>query len=170
MRRRFFFHSFSPPSNYPRAYTHIHPPLPFLPLPSLLSSAFELDRGNGAYRDTAQRTEAALKQSKTKDYYRILGVPRSADATEIKRAYRKLALEWHPDKVPEERKEEASKKFQDIGEANDVLSDPEKKSKYDRGEDVFNQNPNQGQQQGHPFGGGGGFPGGGFPGGFHFRH
>ena len=132
-----------------------------------LRSAFELDRGNGSFRDTAQRAEAALKQSKTKDYYKILGVPRNADAGEIKRAYRKLALEWHPDKVAEDRKAEASKRFQDIGEANDVLTDPEKKGKYDRGEDVFGQNP-QGPPQGHGFPFPGGFPGGG-GGHFHFR-
>ena len=74
--------------------------------------AAELDRGNAEYRDTAQRAEAALKQSKTKDYYKILGVSRNAGDGEIKRAYRKLALEWHPDKVTEDIKEVASKKFQ----------------------------------------------------------
>ena len=118
--------------------------------------AVELDRGNGAFRDVQQRADAALKQSKTKDYYRILGLRRDADAADIKKAYRKLALEWHPDRHPEEdKKAEASKKFQDIGEANEVLTDPEKKAKYDRGEDVFGQNPNNGQHGGgHPFGGG----------------
>ena len=115
-------------------------------------AAHERDRGSGDIQQLLQRCEAALKQSKTKDYYKILGVSRSADAGEIKRAYRKLALEWHPDKVEAERKDEAVKRFQDIGEAYEVLSDDEKKGRYDRGEDVNGQP----QQQGHP----GGFPGG----------
>jgi DnaJ family protein C protein 3 len=125
-----------------------------------------MDRGSHEYRDTAQRAEAALKQSKTKDYYKILGVPRSAGEAEFKRAYRRLALEWHPDKVAEELKEAASKKFQDIGEAYEVLSNAETKAKYDRGEDVFGLNQGGG--------GGGGHHHGGFPHPFHqqfhFRH
>jgi curved DNA-binding protein CbpA len=76
-----------------------------------------------------QRAEAALKQSKTKDYYKILGVKRGADESDIKKAYRKLALEWHPDRVSEDQKAEAQRRFQDIGEANEVLTDPEKKGK-----------------------------------------
>lgn len=91
--------------------------------------AHELDQGNGSYREMLQRAEAALKQSKTKDYYKILGVKRGADESEIKKAYRKLALEWHPDRVPEDQKAEAQRRFQDIGEANEVLTDPEKKGK-----------------------------------------
>lgn len=127
--------------------------------------AHEIDRNNNEYRDLASRAEAALKQSKTKDYYKILGLPRSADAGDIKKAYRRLALEWHPDKVNEDKKEIAMKKFQDIGEAYEVLTDPEKKERYDRGEDVNGNNP-QGGGTGGPGGFPGGFPfGGGFPGG-----
>jgi len=97
--------------------------------------AAEIDRQFG---DLAQRAEAALKQSKTKDYYRILGVPRNADDREIKKAYRSLALKFHPDKVEgEEAKEVAKKKFQDIGEAADVLSDPEKRGECARGPPVW---------------------------------
>ena len=126
-------------------------------------AAHERDRGSGEYQATMQRCEAALKQSKTKDYYKILGVPRNAGQAEIRKAYRRLALEWHPDKVEESRKEEAARRFSDIGEANEVLTDEEKKGKYDRGEEVFG--PGAQQQQQH-----GGFPfPGGFPGGFHFR-
>lgn len=91
------------------------------------------------------KAEVALKQSKEKNYYKILGVPRNADQKAIKKAYRDLALKWHPDKNADNR-EEAEKMFQDIGEANEVLSDKEMRAKYDRGEDVFE---NQG-------GGGGG--------------
>merc|ERR1712176_331774 len=87
--------------------------------------------------------------SKEKNYYKILGVPRTASAKEIKKAYRALALEWHPDKNTD-NKEEAERKFQDISEANEVLTDPELKAKYDRGEPVFE---NQGGGGRNPFGG-----------------
>ena len=93
-----------------------------------------------------REAQVALKQSKEKNYYKILGVSRTATSKEIKSAYRKLALQWHPDKVKEDQKEEAEKKFQDIGEAYEVLSDEELRAKYDRGEDVFE---NQGGQQHH---------------------
>lgn len=83
-----------------------------------------------------QESEVALKQSKEKNYYKILGVPRTATSKEIKKAYRELALKWHPDKNAD-NKEMAEKKFQDIGEAYEVLSDKELKAKYDRGEPVF---------------------------------
>lgn len=65
------------------------------------------------------------------DYYEILGVNKSATNTEIKKAYRKLALKWHPDKNPD-RKEEAEKKFKEISESYEVLSDKEKRDIYDR--------------------------------------
>jgi len=64
-------------------------------------------------------------------YYKLLGLaPESADAAAIKKAYRKLALKWHPDKNPD-NKEEAERMFKDISIAYDVLSDPEKKQAYD---------------------------------------
>mmetsp|Transcript_25473 Transcript_25473/g.35545 ORF Transcript_25473/g.35545 Transcript_25473/m.35545 type:complete len:227 (+) Transcript_25473:64-744(+) len=66
------------------------------------------------------------------DYYDILGVDESASTAEIKRAYRKLALKWHPDKNPKNKKE-AEERFKEISEAYDVLSDPEKRREYDRG-------------------------------------
>jgi DnaJ family protein B protein 4 len=74
-----------------------------------------------------------------KDYYKILGISKDADDGEIKKAYRKLAMKWHPDKNPE-RKEEANEKFQEIAEAYEVLSDPKKKEVYDQfGEDGLKQ-------------------------------
>jgi len=124
-------------------------------------------------KEKVKQAEVALKQSKEKNYYKILGISRTANAKEIKKAYRALALEWHPDKN-QDNKEEAEKKFQDISEANEVLSDAELKAKYDRGEPVFE---NQGG------GGGGGFSpheqmfrhfqqggGGGQRANFHFSH
>ncbi len=63
------------------------------------------------------------------DYYKILGVPKTASADEIKNAYRKLARKHHPDLNPNDK--EANKKFQQINEANEVLSDPAKRKKYD---------------------------------------
>jgi len=64
------------------------------------------------------------------DYYKVLGVNKNATADEIKSAYRKLARKHHPDLNPNDK--EANKKFQHINEANEVLSDPEKRKKYDQ--------------------------------------
>src|SRR5258708_39788260 len=68
-----------------------------------------------------------------KDYYNTLGVPKSATAADIKKAYRKLARQHHPDVSTSA---DASKKFKELNEANEVLSDPEKRKRYDeRGPD-----------------------------------
>ncbi len=99
-----------------------------------------------------------------RDYYEVLGVSRDADAQEIKKSYRKLALKYHPD---HNEGPEAEEKFKELSEAYGVLSDPEKRSRYDRGgfagldgmsaEDIFG-NINFGDIFGG--GGGGGFGGG----------
>ena len=102
------------------------------------------------------------------DYYKTLGVAKNASAEDIKKAYRKLARKYHPDVNPNDK--EAHKKFQQINEAHEVLSDPEKRKKYDQyGEnwkhaDQYEQARQQQQQAGGGFGGfgGGGFGGGGF--------
>jgi curved DNA-binding protein CbpA len=65
-----------------------------------------------------------------KDYYEVLGVNKDASDNEIRRAYKKLAVKWHPDKHPDNKKE-AEEKFKEISEAYSVLSDPKKKSEYD---------------------------------------
>jgi len=65
-----------------------------------------------------------------KDYYSTLGVDKKATQEQIKKAYRKLAMKWHPDRNPD-NKEEAENKFKDIGEAYSVLSDKDKRKKYD---------------------------------------
>ena len=115
-------------------------------------SALDLDQNNGQIHEGLRRAETALKQSKTKNYYKILSVSRNAEKSEIKRAYRDLAKQYHPDRhqgIDEEELKELQKKFSDIAEAYEVLSDDELRGKYDRGEQVFE---NQGQQQQHnPF-------------------
>ncbi len=67
-----------------------------------------------------------------RDYYEILGVSREASVDDIKRAYRKLVMQYHPDRVPSEKKKEAEEKFKEISEAYAVLSDPKKRSLYDQ--------------------------------------
>ena len=64
------------------------------------------------------------------DYYKTLGVDKNASDKDIKNAYRKLARKYHPDLNPDDA--EAHKKFQQLNEANEVLSDPEKRKKYDK--------------------------------------
>lgn len=64
------------------------------------------------------------------DYYKVLGIPKTATTDEVKKAYRKLARKYHPDLNPDDK--EAQKKFQEINEANEVLSDPESRKKYDQ--------------------------------------
>src|SRR5208283_3476598 len=67
-----------------------------------------------------------------RDYYEILGVPRSAALADIKKVYRSLALKYHPDRVPEAEKKVAEERFKEISEAYGVLSDPAKKQTYDQ--------------------------------------
>ena len=116
--------------------------------------------------------------STKRDYYEILGVGKSATPEEIKKAYRKVAIQYHPDKNPDNK--EAEEKFKEAAEAYEVLSDTDKRAKYDRFghsrggngfggghemnmDDIFSQ-------FGDIFGGGfGGFGGGGSRGGSRAR-
>src|SRR5207248_5972583 len=68
----------------------------------------------------------------THDYYAQLGVKRDADEAEIKKAYRRLAMQYHPDRVGPDEKQAAEAKFKEITEAYEVLRDPEKRATYDR--------------------------------------
>lgn len=104
-----------------------------------------------------------------KDYYKILGVPKTATEKDIKAAYRRLARKWHPDLNPQTRKA-AEAKFKEINEANEVLSDPDKRKKYDElgaNWQQYEQYQRAGGQSQGPFqwGGFGGQPGAGGQGG-----
>lgn len=138
-----------------------------------LNRAKEHHQGSSEIQSLLQKAQALLKRSKQKDYYKVLGVSRDADDRTIKRAYRQMTRQYHPDKVASQgvSKEEAEKKMASINEAYEVLSDPELKARFDNGDD-----PNDPQSQGggghpfqgHPFGSGGGqhffFQQGGGPG------
>jgi len=94
-----------------------------------------------------------------RDHYEVLGVPRGASRSEILKAYKKLALKWHPDKN-QDNKDKAEKIFKEINESYQVLSDAEKRAHYDRfGHDTGPRPPSH-----DPFGGGGGFHHRGFHG------
>ncbi|OAX40322.1 TPR-like protein [Rhizopogon vinicolor AM-OR11-026] len=152
-----------------------------------------LDAEVRSLKSELKKAEAALKRSKTKDYYKILGLARDCGDVEIKKAYRRESLKHHPDKGGDEEK------FKLVVEAHAVLSDPHRRERYDMGEDEDGQteggmggsgpfsNADLAEifsqfQGGGPFGGGGGggggpFGGGGGPfgggggggGGFHFH-
>lgn len=138
-----------------------------------LRSAAEKSPQDRNIHQTLMKAEKALKMSQRKDWYKILGISKTSSVSEIKKAYKRLALQWHPDKNVDNR-EEAEAKFRDIAAAYEVLGDEEKRTRYDQGEDVEDMGMGGGGGF-NPFGGGGqqftfhfegGFPGGG--GGFHF--
>mmetsp|Transcript_42440 Transcript_42440/g.66390 ORF Transcript_42440/g.66390 Transcript_42440/m.66390 type:complete len:572 (+) Transcript_42440:90-1805(+) len=107
--------------------------------------------------------EQALKQAKRKDYYKILGVQRDCTEEDVKKAYRKAALKWHPDRHSskgEAERAQAERMFKDVAEAYEVLTDPQKKRRYDAGVDIEDlDNPHAGHGHGHGHGGFGGMGG-----------
>jgi len=149
-----------------------------------LEKAQENHQQSQKVQELLNKAHTLLKRSKTKDYYKVLGLSRDADEREIKKAYRKFSKKYHPDKAGAQgmTPEEAQKKMASINEAYEVLSNPELKERFDRGDDPNSTEQQQGNPfQGSPFGGqqfmfrqgggGGGFKfqqGGGFPGGFPF--
>ncbi|KLP14335.1 tetratricopeptide repeat protein 2 [Fusarium fujikuroi] len=150
----------------------------------------ELDPEDRTIMREIRKAELELKKAQRKDYYKIVGVEKTATGDEIKKAYRKMAVKLHPDKNPGDP--HAEEKFKDLQEAYECLSDPQKRAAYDNGDDLMDPNDMfggggmgggmggidpeilfsmMGQQGG--FGGGGfrsagGFPGGG-GGGAHFN-
>ncbi|KAG8928291.1 hypothetical protein FRC01_006174 [Tulasnella sp. 417] len=138
-------------------------------------------RSSQEIHEKLSKAQRLLKQSKAKDYYKVLGVSRDADARTIKKAYRAKARDAHPDKGGTEEK------MAIVNEAYEVLSNEELRARFDNGDDPNDpeagRNPFQhggggfhgfpgGMPHGFPGGGfpGGGFPGGGFPGGgFQFK-
>src|SRR5512143_695866 len=99
-----------------------------------------------------------------KDYYKVLGVERNASEGDIRKAYRKLAMKYHPDRNPNDK--QAEERFKEINEACQVLSDSQKRAHYDRlGSDYSNW-----QRRGAPGDFDWGQYGGGFPGGVHVEY
>lgn len=118
-------------------------------------------------RHHQQSSSAKASTKDPDDYYNILGVKKTAKPKEIKSAYRKLALKYHPDKVEESEKEAAEEKFVKVSEAYSVLSDEEKRKVYDQYGKQGLEAMERGQDPAAA-GFGGGFPGGG--GGFGGHH
>lgn len=86
-----------------------------------------------------REAKLSLKKSKRKDYYKILGISTAASSEEIKKAYRKRAMDHHPDRhshSSDEERREQEVKFKEVGEAYAILSDPTKKMRYDNGMDM----------------------------------
>ncbi|XP_047316513.1 dnaJ protein P58IPK homolog [Impatiens glandulifera] len=139
-----------------------------------LKSAAENSPQDMNVREVLMRAEKALKLSQRKDWYKILGISRTSSIAEIKRAYKKLALQWHPDKNVDNR-EVAEEKFREIAAAYEILGDDDKRNRYDQGEDIEDMggmggggggfNPFEGGGGGYTFHFEGGFPGGGGGGG-----
>ena len=145
---------------------------------SSLNTAKDAHPDSQTVKQRLQEAHTLFKRSKTKDYYKVLDVPRDADDRTIKRAYRHLTKVHHPDKAIARgiAKEDAEKKMAGINEAYEVLSDPELKARFDRGDDPNDPTTQHGGHpfHGSPFGGQGGqqfvFQQGGFPGGsFQFK-
>eukprot|EP00794_Sanderia_malayensis_P017717 gene17717-19488_t len=117
------------------------------------------------YRQMLKNAKFELKKSKRKDYYKILNVSKTASDDEIKKAYRKEALKHHPDRhsnETEEKKKDEERLFKEVNEAYSILSDKQKRMRYDNGQDLEDNgmdfgdfDPNQIFQA--FFGGGGGF-------------
>ena len=105
-----------------------------------LSKAKELDPNNKKIEGYLNEANQKVNMARNRDYYQILGIDRNASQDEIKKAYRKLALKYHPDRnsESEQSKKIAQRKFEDVSDAYSVLSDPKKKQMFDQGIDPLN--------------------------------
>ncbi|KAJ1665360.1 hypothetical protein IW140_001470 [Coemansia sp. RSA 1813] len=105
------------------------------------------------FRERQMQLENKKRMAERKDYYKALGVSHDATSAEIKRAHRKMAQQWHPDRYRGDlSKEEVEKKMAEINEAYELLMDEEKRAQYDQGHDP---NDPTGSARGNPFGQGG---------------
>ena len=105
-----------------------------------LSKAKELDPNNAKIEGYINEANQKGESARNRDYYQILGLQRNATPEEVKKAYRKMALKYHPDRnsESEQSKKIAQRKFQDVSDAYSVLSDPKKKGMFDQGVDPLN--------------------------------
>jgi len=141
-------------------------------------TALEKEEGFTRAKEGIAKAQKLQKQAGKRDYYKILGVKRSSTKKEINKAYKKLAMQWHPDKFQdEEDKKTAEKKFMDIAAAKEVLTDADMRATYDQGEDPLDPEGGGGGGGGHRghggqqfhFPGGNPFGGGPFQFKFHFN-
>lgn len=136
--------------------------------------ALQIDENFQKAKEGVQRVQKLKKQASKRDYYKILGVKRTATKREITKAYRQMAQKWHPDHFQGDEKEMAEKKFIDIASAKEVLTNEEMRQKFDAGEDPLDpeqqrsQNFHQGFNPFQHFHHGGGQQGGPFQFKFHF--
>jgi DnaJ family protein C protein 7 len=144
-----------------------------------LKQAKQIDPSYQGLNQKLQQTELERKKAARKDYYKLLELAKDCGEDEVRKAYKKLALKWHPDKnrESEEQTKVAEAIFKDISEAYAVLSDPQKKRRYDAGQDIEDEGFGGGGFGGGMdpnvifqtfFGGGGGGGGSNFGGGFPF--
>jgi len=115
-------------------------------------SILETDENHRESREGLQLIEKLKRRAGQVDYYKILGIGRSATEKELKRAYHKMAVQYHPDKYAaksEADAAEADKKFKEIARAYEVLGDEELRRKYDLGEDPDEQQQGGGQRGGN---------------------
>uniref|UniRef100_A0A182K1I7 J domain-containing protein n=1 Tax=Anopheles christyi TaxID=43041 RepID=A0A182K1I7_9DIPT len=119
--------------------------------------ALEVNDNLQRAKDGIEHAQRVQKQAERRDYYKILGVKRTATKQEIVKAYRKAAQKWHPDSYQGDQKKMAEKKFIDVAAAKEVLTDPEKRRQFDAGQDPLD--PEAGR---NGFGGGNPF--------HHFHH
>lgn len=114
--------------------------------------ALAMDSSLQRAKQGLQKALQRQKLSESRDYYKILGVSRTASKRDIIKAYRKAAQKWHPDNFQEgEEKKRAEKKFIDIAAAKEVLTDDEKRAKFDQGEDPLDPESGKHQQGFNPF-------------------